>query len=177
MTKEEVRTVSLSKLCLAEDSVCYDVGAGTGSVSIEMALRAWNGEVYAIEKKEDALGLLKENRQKFAVDNLKIIPGTAPEAMMELPVPSHAFIGGSSGNMNEIVKLLLEKNPEVRIVINCITLETVTEAMNAIRDFNLTDVDIVQLGVARSKTVGRYHMMMGENPIYIISCSGRGEEV
>ena len=177
MTKEEVRTVSLSKLCLGENSVCYDVGAGTGSVSIEMALRAWNGEVYAIEKKEDALGLLKENRQKFAVDNLKIIPGTAPEAMMELPVPTHAFIGGSSGNMNEIVKLLLEKNPEVRIVINCITLETVTEAMNAIRDFNLTDVDIVQLGAARSKTVGRYHMMMGENPIYIISCSGRGEEV
>ena len=177
MTKEEVRTVSLSKLCLAEDSVCYDVGAGTGSVSIEMALRAWNGEVYAIEKKEDALGLLKENRQKFAVDNLKIIPGIAPEAMIELPVPTHAFIGGSSGNMNEIVKLLLEKNPEVRIVINCITLETVTEAMNAIRDFNLTDVDIVQLGAARSKTVGRYHMMMGENPIYIISCSGRGEEV
>ena len=177
MTKEEVRTVSLSKLCLGEDSVCYDVGAGTGSVSIEMALRAWNGEVYAIEKKEDALGLLKENRQKFAVDNLKIISGTAPEAMMELPVPTHAFIGGSSGNMNEIVKLLLEKNPEVRIVINCITLETVTEAMNAIRDFNLTDVDIVQLGAARSKTVGRYHMMMGENPIYIISCSGRGEEV
>lgn len=177
MTKEEVRTVSLSKLCLAEDSVCYDVGAGTGSVSIEMALRAWNGEVYAIEKKEDALGLLKENRQKFAVDNLKIIPGTAPDAMKELPVPTHAFIGGSSGNMNEIVKLLLEKNPEIRIVINCITLETVTEAMNAIRDFNLTDVDIVQLGAARSKTVGRYHMMMGENPIYIISCSGRGEEV
>ena len=177
MTKEEVRTVSLSKLCLAEDSVCYDVGAGTGSVSIEMALRAWSGEVYAIEKKEDALGLLKENRQKFAVDNLKIIPGTAPDAMKELPVPTHAFIGGSSGNMNEIVKLLLEKNPEIRIAINCITLETVTEAMNAIRDFNLTDVDIVQLGVARSKTVGRYHMMMGENPIYIISCSGRGEEV
>lgn len=177
MTKEEVRTVSLSKLCLAEDSVCYDVGAGTGSVSIEMALRAWNGEVYAIEKKEDALGLLKENRQKFAVDNLKIIPGTAPDAMKELPVPTHAFIGGSSGNMNEIVKLLLEKNPEIRIAINCITLETVTEAMNAIRDFNLTDVDIVQLGAARSKTVGRYHMMMGENPIYIISCSGRGEEV
>lgn len=177
MTKEEVRTVSLSKLRLAEDSVCYDVGAGTGSVSVEMALRAWNGQVYAIEKKEDALGLLKENRQKFAVDNLKIIPGTAPETMVELPVPTHAFIGGSSGNMNEIVKLLLKKNPKVRIVINCITLETVTEAMNAIRDFDLTDVDIVQLGAARSKSIGRYHMMMGENPIYIISCSGRGEEV
>ena len=176
MTKEEVRTVSLSKLHLSEDSICYDVGAGTGSVSVEMALRAWNGKVYAIEKKEDALALLKENKQKFAVDNLEIIPGMAPEAMMELEVPTHAFIGGSSGNMDAIIKLLLEKNPEVRIVINCITLETVTEAMEAIRKFDLEDVDIVQLGVARSKSVGRYHMMMGENPIYIISCSGRGEE-
>ena len=177
MTKEEVRTVSLSKLRLQEDSVCYDVGAGTGSVSVEMALRAWKGQVYAIEKKEDALALLKENRRKFATDNLEIVPGTAPEAMVALPVPTHAFIGGSSGNMNEIIRLLLDKNPGVRIVINCITLETVTEAMNAIRDFSLTDVDIVQLSAARSKSIGRYHMMMGENPIYIISCSGRGEEI
>lgn len=177
MTKEEVRTVSLSKLRLSEDSVCYDVGAGTGSVSVEMALRAWMGQVYAIEKKEDALALLKENKKKFAVDNLTIIPGVAPEAMTELPAPTHAFIGGSSGNMQDIINLLLEKNPKVRIVINCITLETVTEAMNAIRDFGLEDVDIVQLAAARSKSIGRYHMMMGENPIYIISCSGRGEEI
>lgn len=177
MTKEEVRTVSLSKLRLSEDSVCYDVGAGTGSVSVEMALRAWMGQVYAIEKKEDALALLKENKKKFAVDNLAIIPGVAPEAMTELPAPTHAFIGGSSRNMQDIINLLLEKNPKVRIVINCITLETVTEAMNAIRDFGLEDVDIVQLAAARSKSIGRYHMMMGENPIYIISCSGRGEEI
>lgn len=177
MTKEEVRTVSLSKLRLSEDSVCYDVGAGTGSVSVEMALRAWMGQVYAIEKKEDALALLKENKKKFAVDNLAIIPGVAPEAMTELPAPTHAFIGGSSGNMQDIINLLLEKNPKVRIVINCITLETVTEAMNAIRDFGLEDVDIVQLAAARSKSIRRYHMMMGENPIYIISCSGRGEEI
>lgn len=177
MTKEEVRTVSLSKIRLSEDSVCYDVGAGTGSVSVEMALRAWMGQVYAIEKKEDALALLKENKKKFAVDNLAIIPGVAPEAMTELPAPTHAFIGGSSGNMQDIINLLLEKNPKVRIVINCITLETVTEAMNAIRDFGLEDVDIVQLAAARSKSIGRYHMMMGENPIYIISCSGRGEEI
>lgn len=175
MTKEEVRTVSLSKLRLSEDSVCYDVGAGTGSVSVEMALRAWMGQVYAIEKKEDALALLKENKKKFAVDNLAIIPGVAPEAMTELPAPTHAFIGGSSGNMQDIINLLLEKNPKVRIVINCITLETVTEAMNAIRDFGLEDVDIVQLAAARSKSIGRYHMMMGENPIYIITLQNLGK--
>ena len=170
MTKEEVRTVSLSKLRLREDSICYDVGAGTGSVSIEMALRASQGKVYAIEKKEDAVALQFENKKKFAADNLEIITGLAPEAMMDLPVPTHAFIGGSSGNLKEIVQVLLDKNPEVRIVINCITLETVSEALAVIKEFAFQETDIVSMSVARSKSIGRYHMMMGENPIYIITC-------
>ena len=170
MTKEEVRTVSLMKLGLSEDSVCYDVGAGTGSVAVEMALRAHQGKVYAIEKKEDALALILENKKKFAADNLEIVGGCAPEAMEELPVPTHAFIGGSSGNLKEIIRLLLNKNPEVKIVINCITLETVGEAMEVIREFDFQERDIVQMSVSRSKEVGRYHMMMGENPIYIFTC-------
>lgn len=170
MTKEEVRTVSLMKLALSEDAVCYDVGAGTGSVSIEMALRAISGMVYAIEKKEEAAGLLEENKKKFAAANLEIIRGTAPEAMKDLPAPTHAFIGGSSGNLEEILDLLLEKNPKVRIVINCITLETLSEALRAMKKYDFKDTDIVQLTVAESKNVGRYHMMMGENPIYILTC-------
>lgn len=170
MTKEEVRTVSLMKLGLSEDSVCYDVGAGTGSVAVEMALRAHQGKVYAIEKKEDALALILENKKKFAADNLEIVGGCAPETMEELPVPTHAFIGGSSGNLKDIIRLLLNKNPEVKIVINCITLETVGEAMEAIREFDFQERDIVQMSVSRSKEVGRYHMMMGENPIYIFTC-------
>lgn len=169
MTKEEVRTVSLSKLRLQEDSVCYDVGAGTGSVSIEMALRVPLGCVYAIEKKEEAVALIKENKIKFAADNLEIISGTAPEALCDLPVPTHAFIGGSSGNMKQIIGLLLDKNPYVRIVVNCITLETVTEALEAVKAFGFEESEIVQLNVSRSKSVGRYHMMMGENPIYVIT--------
>lgn len=115
MTKEEVRTVSLSKLRLTADSVCYDVGAGTGSLSIEMALRAHQGQVWAIEKKEDAVELIHRNKVKFAADNLEIVEGLAPEALKDLPTPTHAFIGGSSGNLKEIVKLLLEKNPQVRL--------------------------------------------------------------
>lgn len=174
MTKEEVRTVSLSKLRLREDSICYDVGAGTGSVSVEMALRAHQGTVYAIEKKEEAIGLLKENKKKFGVDHLKIIEGTAPGAMEELPPPTHAFIGGSSGNLREIVTLLLEKNPQVRMVINCITLETLTEALAVLKEQALEETEIVQLSVSRAKELGRYHMMMGENPIYIITCQ-KGE--
>lgn len=174
MTKMEVRTVSLAKLRLPKDAVCYDIGAGTGSVSVEMALRASEGEVYAIEKKEDALALLHENKKKFALDHMHIIPGTAPDALKELPVPTHAFIGGSSGNMKEIVELLINKNPQVRIVINCITLETVGEALGCIRDLEKQETyqcesEVVQLCASRSKNIGRYHMMMGENPIYIIT--------
>ena len=174
MTKAEVRTVSLAKLKLSKDAVCYDIGAGTGSVSVEMALRASEGEVYAIEKKEDALALLAQNKKKFALDHMYIIQGTAPEALEELPVPTHAFIGGSSGNMKEIVELLIKKNPQVRIVINCITLETVGEALGCIRELAKQEGcecenEIVQLCVSRSKNIGRYHMMMGENPIYIIT--------
>lgn len=175
MTKAEIRMVSLGKLKLKKDSVCYDVGAGTGSVSVEMALRAYEGSVYAVEKKEDALGLLQENRQKFALDHMEIVAGTAPEALEELPAPTHAFIGGSSGNLKEIVRLLLKKNPQVRMVINCITLETVGEAMECIRELEGEDAsvswetEVVQLAVSRSKSVGRYHMMMGENPIYVIT--------
>ena len=182
MTKTEVRTVSLAKLCLEEDSVCYDIGAGTGSVSVEMALRADQGQVYSIEKKEDALALLEENKKKFALDHMSIIAGTAPEAMEELPAPTHAFIGGSSGNMKEIVKLLLKKNPQVRMVINCITLETVGEALSCIKEMKTArsewnwESEVVQLGIARSKEIGRYHMMMGENPIYVITIQAHKKE-
>ena len=172
MTKEEVRIVSLSKLHLEEDSVCYDVGAGTGSVSIEMASRAWNGKVYAIEKKALAVELLKKNREKFAAENLEIIEGTAPEALENLEPPTHAFIGGSSGNMETILRLLLEKNPSVRIVINCIALETVSETLQCLKTLPVKKEEILQISVSKGKSVGNYHMMMGENPIYIISCTG-----
>lgn len=182
MTKTEVRTVSLAKLALKEDSVCYDIGAGTGSVSVEMAIRAHQGIVYAIEKKEDALALLEENKKKFALDHMHIVAGTAPQAMEELQPPTHAFIGGSSGNLKEIVQLLLTKNPKVRIVVNCITLETVGETLSCIKELQSVDADakweteVVQLGVARSKEIGRYHMMMGENPIYIITIQSHTKE-
>ncbi|MDO4634174.1 MAG: precorrin-6A reductase [Eubacteriales bacterium] len=172
MTKSEVRAISISKLQLNADSVVYDVGAGTGSVSIEAALQAEDGVVYAIEKKEEAVELLRENKRRFAVDHLQIIEGLAPEAMRELPAPTHVFVGGSSGNLKEILQLVLEKNPEARIVINCIALETVSEALDCLKTLPLKDAEIVSVSTARSKEVGRYHMMMGQNPVYVISCTG-----
>lgn len=175
MTKEEVRSISLSKLQLTRNSVIYDVGAGTGSVSVEMALQAVEGQVYAIEKKPEAVELLYKNKEKFAADNLTIIEGLAPEACVDLPVPTHAFIGGSSGNMKEILELLLSKNPKIRVVINCIALESVGEAMNCLKELPLEQVDIAQVQVAKGKKAGSYHLMMGQNPVYVISCQGKEE--
>lgn len=172
MTKSEVRSISLSKLQLRPDSVVYDVGAGTGSVSIEMALQASEGMVYAIEKNQTAVELIEKNKRVFRTANIQVIEGLAPEAMEDLPVPTHAFIGGSSGNLREIMECLLKKNPECRIVINTIALESIAETLDCVKSLPVTDVDIAGVSVAKSKTLGRYHMMMGQNPVYIISCCG-----
>ncbi len=172
MTKEEIRSISLSKLNLGRDSIIYDVGAGTGSLSIEMALRSTKGQVYAIEKKPEAVELIRENAAKFGVTNLDVVEGFAPEALEDLPAPTHAFIGGSSGNLQQIVALLLEKNPQIRIVVNAIALETVHEAMTCIEKLPLTDVDIACVQVAKAKKIAAYHMMMGQNPVYVIAFTG-----
>lgn len=172
MTKSEVRSISLSKLRLHKDAVVWDVGAGTGSVSIEAARLAKDGVVYAIEKKDEAIDLLEQNKRKFGTDNLEIIKGLAPEALEGLPAPTHAFIGGSSGNLKEILEVLLEQNPGVRVVINAIALETVAEAMQCLKTMAFTDVDIAQVSVAKGKKLGSYEMMMGQNPVYIFSCTG-----
>lgn len=174
MTKEEVREVSLSKLRLQEDSLIYDVGAGSGSVSVEMARMALEGHVWAVEKNPAAVELLKKNKKKFQADNLTIVEGPAPEALKDLPAPTHAFIGGSSGNLREIAELLLEKNPSLRMVVNAITLETLGEALKVMGELPFTDVDIVSVTAAKSRELGRYHMMMGQNPVYIISGTGGG---
>ena len=173
MTKREVRALALSQLCLTKDAVCWDVGAGTGSVSIEIALQARNGKVYAIEKNGDALDLLKENRIRFHTKNLEVVPGGAPEVCRELPAPTHVFIGGSSGNLREIIALALEKNPAVRIIVTAVTLESLAEMNNIVREFSFTEADITSLTAARSREAGPYHLMIGQNPIYLFAVQRR----
>ena len=172
MTKAEVRTVCLAKLRLAAGAVLYDIGAGTGSISVEAALSGPDIRVYAIEKKPEAVQLLEENKRKFAADWMEIMQGTAPEAMEELETPSHIFIGGSSGNLKEILYKARAKNPRVRIVMTAISLETVKEAMEAMEEGLLPSAEVVQIAVAKSRKLGNFHMMMGENPVYIISAGG-----
>lgn len=172
MTKSEVRAVCLSKLRLTEKAVAWDVGAGTGSIAIEMTLQAQKGSVYAIERKEAAVDLLYENCRKFGVDNLAVISGLAPDVCVDLPAPTHAFIGGSSGNMNEIITLLLEKNPDVRIVATAIALESVAELTSCLKHFAFTEAEVVSMSVARNRKAGPYNLMTGQNPIYIFTMQG-----
>ncbi len=173
MTKSEVRALSVAKLKLSDDSVIYDIGAGTGSVSIEMALVAVNGTVYAIEKETEAADLIEVNKLKFKTPNLQVVRGLAPEAMSDLPKPTHAFIGGSSGNLKDIIACLLDKNPEIRIVINSVTIETLEETTQVIKEFDLVEEEITCINVSKARKLGRYHLMTAQNPVYIAVVRGR----
>lgn len=170
MTKSEVRAVCLSKLALPQDAVAWDIGAGTGSVSVEMALLSGAGRVYAIERKPEAVALLQENGRRFGLTNLEVVEGLAPQACGALPAATHAFIGGSSGNIRQIMDLLVEKNPAVRIVATAIALETVAELTACMSRFEKAEV--VCLTVARGRRAGEYHLMTGQNPIYIFTMEG-----
>ncbi len=174
MTKREVRSISISKLNLKRNSVIYDIGAGTGSVSIETALKLNDGLLYAIEKNKEAVNLIKQNIKKFKAFNIEVLEDIAPNGIENLPKPDSAFIGGSSGNLDEIINVLLKKNPEVNIVINTITLQSLNEALNCIEKYKLKDTEIINISVSKSKKVGSYNMMMGQNPIYVISGKGSG---
>ena len=175
MTKEEVRAVSIAALRLTEHAVVYDIGAGTGSVSVETALSGTGIRVYAVEKNPEAVSLICQNRKKFRTDGIRVVSGKAPEALEDLEAPTHVFIGGSSGNLKEILRTVLDRSPEARIVVNAISLETVSEAMEAAEEGLLKDAQITQIMASRSRKLGRYHMMTGQNPVYIISAGGRSD--
>lgn len=174
MTKSEVRSICLSKLRLTPNAVCWDVGAGTGSVSIEMARLCADGFVYAIEKNEQALALLEKNRKSFSASNMQIIPGLAPEACRALPAPTHAFLGGTSGSVRDILALLLEKNPHVRIVATAVTLESVSALTACMADFEAAECVSVQ--VSKAAALGRYHLMQAQNPVYIFTLQNGGAD-
>lgn len=172
MTKSEVRSVCLSKLALTEHAVCWDVGAGSGSVAIEMALKATGGQVFAIERKDAAVALLRENTRRFALENMTIVPGLAPDACKDLPAPTHVFIGGSAGNMRQILECILTKNPKARIVATAVTLESIGELTQCVNDIPFAATEVVSMTVARDRKAGPYHLMMGQNPIFIFTMQG-----
>ena len=127
MTKEEVREVSICKLKLYQKAIVLDIGSGTGSLAVEMAKLSPDIQVYAVEQKSEALTLIERNKEKFQVENVTLIRASAPEGMEKLPKATHAFIGGSGGKLKEILRVLYEVNPRMRVVMNAISMETICE--------------------------------------------------
>ena len=169
MTKEEVRSLCIAKLRLEEHHTLWDVGAGTGSVSIEGCYAVPKGRVFAVERKAEAVALLEENKAKFDLTNLRIVEGVAPEALEGLPAPDRVFLGGTAGNMEAILRLALEKNPRARVVVTAVTLETIGEAVRCFDALGFADADIVQIAATRTRKAGRYHLMDAQNPVWILS--------
>lgn len=167
MTKKEIREVSICKLRLYPGAVVYDIGSGTGSVAVEMADMSPDIEVFALEQKPEAVELIKKNKEKFHLDNITVIRTKAPEGLMDLKMPTHAFIGGSGGNMKEIIETLHQINPGMRIVINAVSIETLCEIKEILMAYPVCDTEFVQLQVSRVKELGTYHMMQAENPIFV----------
>ncbi|MBI9014489.1 MAG: precorrin-6Y C5,15-methyltransferase (decarboxylating) subunit CbiT [Clostridiales bacterium] len=166
MTKEEVRVITISKLSLDNHDTVLDIGAGTGSISVECA-RVIGGHVYAIERNPSAVELIHLNKEKFDVPNLHIIDGFAPENLPNAVI-NKIIIGGSGGKMQEIFTAI-EKYPVEKIVINTITLENTTKAVEQLKVFKYKDIEVVTVNIAKSKMVGNITMMIGQNPINIIT--------
>lgn len=169
MTKEEIRAVSIAKLRLKPDSIVLDIGAGTGSVTVECALQIPKGQVIAFERKKEALELIRQNCSKFQLSNVTVIEGDIANTLKENCYCDRAFIGGSGGKMDSILKLLSEENPNLKVVINTITLESVMEAMEGLKKYGFEKVECVTVNISKSHMVGTKYMMMAQNPITIIS--------
>ena len=169
MTKQEVRSVSMSKLMPKATDLIYDIGAGTGSCSIELALLAKEGRVWAFERNPVAVELLGKNKALFGVQNLEIVAGEALENIRSMPAPDCVFVGGSGGDLCEMLDVIYAKNSSCRVVINAITVETLAEVAGYYKEHQDYSLEIVNVFVARSKHLGNYNLMMAQNPVYVMT--------
>ena len=173
MTKQEVRAAVLAKLAPSPKDVLWDVGAGTGSVSVELALQANWGRTYAVECNPKAWELIQANREKLGAWNLKLVEGAAPQALENLETPDAVFIGGTKGSMEPVVELVLARNPNARICISAISIESVYQAVQALQKCGVVP-EVTQISVSRGKAVGSLHLLMANNPVFLIAgnCDG-----
>lgn len=176
MSKQEVRAAVLAKLAVRPEDTVWDVGAGTGSVSVELARAACRGRVFAVECEENACDLIRRNRTQFGAWNLTLIPGRAPQVLADLPVPDAVFIGGTRGGMEAVLDAVLGKNPAVRICVSAIALETLAAATTALTARGLK-AEVAQIGVSRTRPVGRLHLLTANNPVFLITARRREGEL
>lgn len=169
MTKEEIRTLSVCKLKPCDGDVIYDIGGGTGSVSVECARLSPKIKVYSVEKKKEACDLIRKNADKFMLSNIEVVEGIAPEALDALPAPDKVFIGGSSGNLKDLFERLRTYEKRIRVVANAVTIETISALNELIKDYEIKDADIALVQVSKAKSLGQYSLMEAGNPVYIVS--------
>ena len=169
MTKQEVRAVISAKLSVKPTETVWDVGAGTGSVSVELSGQA--RRVYAVECDADACSLIRQNRARFCAWNLTLIEGKASGVIGSLPPPDAVFIGGTKGEMEAVIAAALEKNPQTRFCISAIALETLTSAQSALSAHGM-DAETVQIAVSRTKPAGALHLLMANNPVFLVTGQG-----
>ena len=156
---------ALALLGAGPEDTCWDIGTGTGSVAVELALHT--KLVCGIEQKQEALQVAGRNRKKFGVWNLRLVEGSAPEALESLPTPDAVFVGGSGGRMGEILTAVQRANPEARICVSVITLESVQAALDSLRKLGY-ETDVRQVAVSRGRKAGGLTMMQGQNPVFLI---------
>jgi precorrin-6Y C5,15-methyltransferase (decarboxylating) len=175
ITKQEVRAVTLAKLQLQDDLIMWDIGAGSGSVSIEAANLIPNGRIFALEKNGQYLSFLKDNLKKFVARNVKLIESFAPDGLDDLPDPDRVFIGGSGGMLEEIIESTAKRlKPDGRIVINAVTLDTLTKAVECLESQGYA-VEVTCVNISKTKGLSEYKLFEAHNPVYIIAAAKESE--
>lgn len=175
MTKEAVRNLSVAALAIKPTDTVIDIGAGTGSVTCAMALKASESMVYALEKEDYAVELVKENMEKTGIRNICIKQAVAPDGLAAFPPADKVFIGGSTGNLKEIVEAILSANENAVFVITAVTLETISQSLDVLKELGL-EMDITCANISTAQKLGRYNLMKAENPVYIIKGAKTFEE-
>lgn len=175
MTKEEVRSVVISKLRLKEDQIAYDIGAGSGSISVEMGLIVNRGQIYAVEKKKKAVNLIKKNIEKFKLKNICLFEAEAAATISQLPAADRVFIGGSGGNLKLIIKEVDQKLKDSgRIVLTAVTINTLIVSISELEALGYQP-EIINLSISRTKEIKTHKMFKALNPVYIISAEKKAE--
>ena len=174
ITKHEVRAVSLARLQLRADSVVWDIGAGSGSVGLEAARLCRNGHVYAIEKNADDAAIVQRNRLAMGISNHTLLHGKAPEGLQDWADPDAVFVGGSGGELAELIALILQRlKPQGWLVMNFVTIENLGAAVDTLKRLG-ANWDVLQLQASRSKPILHMHRMAAENPVWIVCAQAGG---